>query len=185
MASQTIHAELKGGKALERHLKQIVAKLGKGAAVKVGFFEDRKYPGGPYHFSKKARKGVSKETLAFMNFLEGKPKFDGPVAQVAAWNEFGTKSSPPRPFMRNTVASKSPRWGNGLGQALRRHDYDVHRALDDVGQTVQGQMQETIINWSDPPNSKLTAELKGKNSPLRDTGILLGSVAYEVVDDAD
>lgn len=185
MAARTIDVTLKGGDALERHLKSIAAKLGKGAAVKVGFLESETYPGGTYHFSKAARKGVSPETAGFMDFLEGKPKFAGPVAQVAAWNEFGTKRTPARPFMRHTVASKSPRWGNALGHALRATKYDTRAALALLGQGIQGQIRESIIGWTDPPNSKLTRELKGKNSPLRDSGVMLRAVDYQVTDELD
>lgn len=183
MASHIIPGELKGGKALERHLKTIVGKLGKGAAVRVGFFESETYPGGTYHFSKSARKGMSPETAAFAGFLEGKKKFAGPVAQVAFWNEFGTKRSPARPFMRHTVASKGLRWGNALGQALRANNYDAHAALADVGEGIQGQVREAITNWVDPPNSKVTRELKGVNKPLIDSGVMRRAVDYQVLDD--
>lgn len=183
VAAKTIDVTLKGGEALERHLKSIKSRLGRGVAVKVGFFESETYEGGTYHFSKTALKGMSPESAAFASFLEGKPKFSGPVAQVAFWNEFGTKKTPPRPFMRNTVASKSPRWGNALGMALRRHNYDAARALDDMGQGIQKQVRESITNWTDPPNSKLTRELKGKNKPLIDSGTMRNAVSYEVTDE--
>jgi hypothetical protein len=185
VAAKTIEATLKGGDALKKHLTTIASKLGRGAAVKVGFLESETYPGGTYHFSKAARKGMSPETAAFADFLEGKQKFSGPVAQVAFWNEFGTKRTPPRPFMRNTVASKSPRWGNALGRALRDTKYDAHEALALVGQGIQGQIREAIIGWTDPPNSKITRELKGRNSPLRDSGVMLRAVDYQVTDEMD
>lgn len=185
MAAKTIDVSLKGGAALERHLKTIAAKLGKGAAVKVGFLETATYKGGPHYFTKSRLKQMSPETRRFAEFLQGKPKFSGPVAQVAFWNEFGTKRAPPRPFMRYTVASKSPRWGNALGKALTATKYDARESLRMVGALIQGQIATTIENWSDPPNSKLTRELKGFNSPLRDSGILGQSVDFQVTDDAD
>lgn len=185
MAAKTIDVSLKGGEALERHLKSIAAHLGRGAAVKVGFFESETYEGGTHHFSKAALKGMSEETRNFAIFLEGKPKFSGPVAQVAAWNEFGTKTTPARPFMRHTVASKSPRWGNALGMALRRHKYDARAALSDMGQGIQKQMRESITTWTDPPNSKITRELKGKNKPLIDSGTMRNAVDYQVTDELD
>lgn len=181
MAVKTITADLKGGEALERHLKTITAKLGKGAAVKVGFFEGEKYSGEPYHFTKARLKQMSPEARAFAQFLQGKRRFAGPVAQVAFWNEFGTARTPPRPFMRQTVATKSPRWGNLLGAALRNSHYDVREALNQTGAVMAGQMRTTAENWNDPPNSKLTRELKGFNSPLRDTGLMAKSIDHEVV----
>lgn len=162
-----------------------MSHLGKGAAVKVGFFEGDKYSRDQYKWTKSQLKAMSPEARHFAQFLQGKFKFAGPVAQVAAWNEFGTKRTPARPFMRHTVASKSPRWGNALGAALRRHKFDAKAALHDVGQGIQGQVRESIQNWTSPPNSKLTRELKGFNSPLRNTGFMWNSVDYEVIDPAE
>lgn len=185
MVAKTINAELKGGEALQKHLKTILSKLGKGAAVKIGFFESETYEGGPHHFSKAARKRMSPETERFADFLEGKPKFAGPVAQVAAWNEFGTATTPARPFMRHTVATKSPRWGNALGIALRQHKYDARAALAQVGQGIQRQMRQSITDWQTPPNSKLTRELKGSNKPLINSGTMRNAVDYQVTDELD
>lgn len=182
MASEIATAELKGGRALQKHLKLIAQHLGRGALVQIGFFESEKYGGGVYHFSDQRIAKMSPRVRNFARFLEGKPKFDGPVAQVAFWNEFGTKKTPARPFMRHTVASKSPRWGIALGMALRRHNYDARRALDDMGQGIQKQMRQSITDWSDPPNSELTAGLKGKNKPLIDSGTMRNAVEYEVID---
>lgn len=182
MAAKTITAELKGGDALERHLKGIAKHLGKGATVAVGFLESETYPGGTYHFTKARLKQMSPETRQFAQFLRGKKKFAGPVAQVAFWNEFGTKRSPPRPFMRHTVASKSGRWGVALGHALKHTDYDTRTALAMLGEKIQGQMRESIANWTEPANSKTTRELKGFNSPLRDSGVMMRAVDYQVID---
>lgn len=182
MASKTITAELKGGDALERHLKGIAKKLGKGATVAVGFLESETYPGGTYHFTKARLARMSPEAKAFAGFLQGKQKFAGPVAQVAFWNEFGTKRSPPRPFMRHTVASKSPRWGVALGAALKATNYDTRAALAMLGEKIQGQMRESIQNWTTPANSKLTRELKGFGTPLRDSGVMMRAVDYQVID---
>lgn len=185
MVAEVVTAKLTGGAALEKHLKLITKHLGKGAMVKVGFFEGETYSKDEYHFSKNRLKQMSPEAREFARFLEGKPKFSGPVAQVAFWNEFGTKRSPPRPFMRFTVASKSPRWGNALGAALRATQYNARDALGQVGRLAAGQMREVILNWREPPNSKLTRELKGFIAPLRDTGKMAQSVDYEVTDPSD
>lgn len=185
VAASSINAGLVGGKKLERHLRRIVGKLGHGAAVKVGFFETETYPGGKYHWTDKRLAGMSPEARQFAEFLEGKDKFAGPVAQVAFWNEFGTKKSPPRPFMRNTVASKSPRWGIGLGQALKKTHFDPIPALAIMGMGIQGQIRQTIRDYKDPPNSRVTADLKGFNKPLVNTGQMLRAVDFQVIEDED
>lgn len=153
-----------------------------GATVRVGFLESETYPGGVYHFSKAALKGMSKETRQFAAFLEGKKKFAGPVAQVAFWNEYGTKRTPARPFMRYTIASKSPRWGRALGQALRDNHYDARAALGQMGEGIQGQIRQSITDWSAPPNSKITRELKGSGKPLIDSGVMRRAVDYQVLE---
>lgn len=183
VAAKSLDASLKGGKGLERALKLIAKRLGNGVAVKVGFFEQEKYPGGKYHWTEKRLQGMSPEGRQLAEFLEGKDKFEGPVAQVAFWNEFGTKTSPPRPFMRMTIASKSPRWGVGVANALRKFDYDAPRALDYVGQGMRGQFIQTIEQFKDPPNSRVTQDLKGFNRPLYNTGQMVAALAYEVINE--
>lgn len=183
VAAKSIDAHLKGGKALERHLAMIARKLGKGVAVKVGFFESERYPGGVHHWTDKRLESMSPEGRHLAEFLEGKPKFDGPVAQAAFWAEFGTKTAPPRPFMRNTVAAKSPRWGIGLGNALRKTNYDARAALAIMGMGIQGQIRQTITDFKEPPNSQVTVDLKGFNKPLVSSGQMLRAVDFQVLED--
>lgn len=180
MASRTIESGLQGGRALKKYLKGISDALGDGTEVQVGFFEDATYSGGKRSFTKKRKKKMSPGGREFAEFLEGKEKFSGPVATVAAWNEFGTEKSPPRPFMRKTVATKSPRWGNGLGRALRDNNYDAYEALHVLGEVIQGQMRQSIIDFRDPPNAQLTQDIKGFNDPLVDSGRMLRSVDFQI-----
>lgn len=122
----------KGGDKLQRVLKDLAKKVKRGGAVEVGVFEDATYPDGTS------------------------------VAQVAQWNEFGTKSMPPRPFMRQTINDKQGSWGNDLGKALHATDYDARRALGIVGEHIAGQIRDTIANSSFAPNSDLTNLLKDR-----------------------
>lgn len=185
MASKTVTVEFKGGKALERHLKNIAMELGSGGVVKVGFFEDAIYSGGKRNYTAKRRAKMSQKGKDMAEFLQGKDKYTGPVAQVAVWNEFGTKKTPPRPFMRSTVAKKSPRWGNGLAVALKKTGYNSGEALSILGSVIVGQIQQTIDEWKDPPNAQLTVDLKGFNKPLLDSGRMRAAVAFEVDDGID
>jgi hypothetical protein len=131
------------------------------------------------------RPGTRKSIAKFVDFVRSKPGFTGPVAQVAFWNEFGTKTSPPRPFMRSMVASKSPRWGIGLGAALRRTNYDSRAALAIMGEGIAGQLVQSIVEWKDPPNSALTVALKGFNKPLIDSGQMQRAVDFQVIEGDD
>lgn len=158
MAAKAITANVSGGSALARHLKEIEKRLGKGAHVRVGFMADADYPAG-----------------------DGKSK-PLPVAQVAFWNEYGTLNIPSRPFMRDMIERKSPRWGVALGNALRKTKYDAEKALAIMGEEIKGQLYNSINNWTSPPNAKRTVARKGFNKPLTETGRMLRSVDYQVVD---
>lgn len=186
MAAKSVTVEFSsdnaGGKAT-KYLKKLQRSLGNGASLAVGFLESETYPGGTYHFSKKRLAGMSPEARAMAEFLDGKEKFSGPVAQVAFWNEFGTKIAPPRPFMRHTVATHSKKWGRNLGEALIHTKYNVPRALALIGELIQGQVRESITQWRDPPNSGVTAALKGKNKPLINTGQMLRAVDFQVLEE--
>ena len=63
-----------------------------GAHVKVGVLENSKYPDGT------------------------------PVPLVAFWNEYGTRTAPPRPFFRDTIEQNKKNWSDmtlrGIGRGL-------------------------------------------------------------------
>lgn len=151
----TLTSEMKGGSALARHLREIARRLGDGVSLRVGFLEDAKYPDGT------------------------------PVAQVAMWSEYGTSTSPPRPFIRNMVVSKSPRWGHALGRIVRDNDYDAVRSLSLMGEGIKGQLQQSIQDFTDPPLAQSTIDRKGFSKPLIDTSVMWRSVDFQVTSDKD
>lgn len=160
MAFQAITANVQGGSALERHLKEIEKSLGHGAHVRVGFLSSYTYP-----------QGENGKTLH--------------VAQAAFWNEYGTPAAkhpiPSRPFMRDMVEKRSPRWGVALGNALRKTGYDGEKALAIMGELLQGQMRRSINEWKHPANADATVARKGFNKPLTDTGEMFRSVDFQVM----
>jgi hypothetical protein len=158
---KAIQGSLQGGAALARHLKEIEKRLGAGAHVRVGFLESATYPA----------KAEGSKAL--------------PVATVAFWNEFGTINSPERPYFRDMIERKSPRWGVSLGNILRKNDYDARRSLALMGEGIKGQLQRSIIEWTTPPNAPRTVERKGFNKPLIHTALMLRSVDYQVIDGQD
>ncbi len=148
-------AELTGGAKLAAYLEKTLAAVGAGQPyVKVGFLEGATYPDGT------------------------------PVAAVAAFNEFGVPShgQPPRPFFRRMIAEKSPTWAAGVALQLRLNGNNAHKTLDVVGQGIKGQLQQSITDLTDPPLKPSTVKAKGFSKPLVDTGTMLASVDYEVVD---
>lgn len=143
----------KGGDRLEAHLAGVAKKLAEGKTLRVGFLESETYPDGTN------------------------------VAQVAYWNEYGTKSSPPRPFFRSMISAKSSGWGRKLGTALIRSDYDGDAALSVMGNEIGKQLNESIAETTSPALSPITVMLRGmhaNNTSLVITGKTVGEAAARV-----
>ena len=164
--ARTVSLQFKGGDRMGRVLRQMDKRLHTAQSVNVGFLANAQYPA-EYHTRLEYRISPKRGT-----------RF---VAQAAFWLEFGTKNQPPRPAIRTMVAEKSPRWGESLAYLAKVTNYDATRMLTNMGEGILGQMRESIVNWTSPPNAKLTQEIKGKDKPWIDEGILLNSISYEVV----
>ena len=156
--------EVKGGDALRKRLQEIAANLDKGAEVEVGFMEDKTYPDGTR------------------------------VALVAALNEFGVPShnQPPRPFFRNAIAVNQDKWPVNIVTALKANNYDAEKALALVGEEIQGEIQESILELTEPALAESTiagksrggvskiAGVMGPEKPLIASGLMYNSVVYRV-----
>lgn len=110
------------------------------------------------------------------------------VATVAFWQEYGTRTNtPPRPFMRNTVAEYKQDWARRLGASLMYRN-DFAEALDAVGRTMIDDFRGTIIKGVPPSSAPSTIAFKkriGKeyaNTPLILTRTMLASIVHEVVE---
>jgi len=102
------------------------------------------------------------------------------VAQVAAWNEYGTSKSPPRPFIRNMINKESDKWADTIQRAATAFDYNGHQVLSQMGLVIQEDLQQAIVDFSDPRNADSTIAKKGFNKPLIDTGHMKDSITYLV-----
>ena len=87
---------------------------------------------------------------------------------------------PPRPFFRNMIRANQDKWGAQLGKLLIANNYDAHAALLQMGELMKGQLQQSIRDFSDPPNAPSTIARKGFNDPLIDTGYMVDHVGFEV-----
>jgi len=89
-----------------------------------------------------------------VGWLEGKsyPGTDTTVAEVAIWQEFGTKTIPARPFMRPAIADNKDKWflhaeyvaGNyirGISKESQVFDY--------IGNMIRADIQQAIENVPD------------------------------------
>ena len=136
-----------------RNLDKFLRAAGKGgvSGVSVGFFSTARYDDGT------------------------------PVAAVAAWNEFGTKDIPERPFFRQAIAKME----DDMPKVIRAGINPQRMVIDErlasrVGAWAAGEVQDGITNLREPPNSPRTVAAKGSDNPLIDTGLLRQSVSWEV-----
>ena len=109
---------------------------------------------------------------------------DGPtVAQVAAWNEYGTEHSPSRPFMRQTMKDYRDDISTFAGEALKTaaaEHGDIAPVLNKVGAYTKGKMQKEIRDGDWTPNAPSTIAKKGSSRPLIDSGRMRQSIVYVI-----
>ena len=95
---------------------------------------------------------------------------DSDQAPIAFWNEFGHKGrfpSPPRPFFRTMVSNKSPEWPKMMAGELRRSGMNGKQTLSFMGEHIEDDLKESIINFNSPALSDTTLRLRLKfgNNP--------------------
>jgi hypothetical protein len=146
-----------------------------------------------------------------VGFLAHAPAEPGgaPVAMIAAVQNFGAPSRgiPPRPFFSAMIAKHGGEWGKDTAELLVRTGGDAHRTLVDMGELMEGQLRQSIVDTNTPPDSPVTDLLKQRfpmggqtfadvlkaradvkagitapvTKPLVQSGHLLGSVDSEVI----
>lgn len=121
-----------------------------------------------------------------VGFRAGSGSNDGvPIVEYAAYNEFGTATSPARPFMRRTADQNQREVGDfarTLAAGVIAGRMNANMALNRLGLFYQNLIQTTITSarsWAEPL-SPVTIKRKGSSAPLIDKGILRGAVSYEV-----
>lgn len=115
--------------------------------------------------------------------LENATYPDGtPVAMVAFWNEYGTKTSPVRAFFRTTVSDQKKNWVLSVQNLMKMHD-DPKKVMGLIGEHMRGQIVQSINTWTDPPNAPYTVRMKGFQKPLVWSGQLMRSISFEVNSD--
>lgn len=153
-------------------------------------------------FLEKVKKQKARVDVGF--FPEAKYTDGTQVAEVAIWQEFGTKTKdnkqiiPPRPFLHSTYEENKSKWLKILENSVKKQgkNIDVKKALEKVGFVAQNDVREKIDWWAKegvPRNSKITIEgtlpdkdgnkfIKGKgfDSPLIETGHMRDSVSFKV-----
>jgi len=130
--------------------------------------------------------GVLRGTGAHPNAEGGKT-----IAEIAWWNEFGTKWIPERSFLRTTIRAHNY-YRDAIKEALllakKRFRYeDALQGLKVVGFMAVRDMRRKIVggpfvaNAPSTVRSKSTNETRdNKQKPLIDTGTLRKSIQYQI-----
>ena len=140
--------------------------------------------------------------------LENATYPDGtPVAMVAFWNEYGTRTSPVRAFFRTTVSEQKKNWVLSVQNLMKMHN-NPKQVMGLIGVAMSEQIKDSIKTLSSPKNSDVTLLLKnrfpmggykygdymkaigdaqkgisaegGNNNPLIWSGKMLRSISFEV-----
>lgn len=106
------------------------------------------------------------------------------VAQVAIWNEFGTKTAPPRPAIRTAIALEQPKLARksvklARDMLYRRKRFDTSAKV--LAEQLVKAIKKSISDWSTPPNAPSTIKRKGFNDPLTETGLYEASIGYKLL----
>lgn len=106
------------------------------------------------------------------------------IAQILAFNEFGTPTIPERPVIRFTLRNSRKRYRAVLTKLFRKVLNGKMRdtvALGTFGELVQTDVQLRILNLRTPPNAPSTIKLKGSSNPLIATGVVRQSIRWDTV----
>jgi len=132
-------------------------------------------------------------------FPASKYENGAPVAGVAYVQEFGSPSRgvPPRLGLRVLAEEKRPEWAKVAAQiskGVMSGQLPITAVAEAVGLAAEGNIRERVASVTEPPLKAATVEARkrrlangGKGAqasiakPLVDTGLLLNSVASEVV----
>lgn len=104
------------------------------------------------------------------------------LVDIAAYNEFGTSRIPARPFMKQSFENHEDELQAACNEANKAisNGGTAESALNKLGVTVKGIVQQEIVDGGFAPNAERTIKQKGSEQPLIDTGHMRQSVNYVV-----
>lgn len=129
-----------------------------------------------------------KQNEVFIGYQAGHAKHtdeDGStadMAEIAMFNELGTSTSPPRPFLRMTVDENKDKINQFVETQTKRiaQGASAEQCMKQMGAFGVSLVQEKIGNGTFTPNAESTIKAKGSDKPLIDTGQLRQSVHYVI-----
>lgn len=131
----------------------------------------------------KALESASGETLQVGWLSSANYDGDTPVAQVAFWQEFGTKSAPPRPFFRPAIEDNQGKWA-GLadsgGQAVIEGRATMADVFNGLGLMAQADVKNAITGPQEALSPITLALRRLKNEGAEINGTLVGAVAAAI-----
>lgn len=107
---------------------------------------------------------------------------DVSLAEVAAYNELGTSTSPARPFMKQSFENHEKELQEACDQVNKvlSSGGTAESGLETLGTFLKGLVQKEIVEGGFEPNKPSTVKKKGSAQPLIDTGYMRQSVNYVV-----
>lgn len=104
------------------------------------------------------------------------------LAQVAMFNELGTSTSPPRPFLRMAVDENQDEINAKCERQAKRiaQGASAEECLNQLGIFGKKLVQKKIREGTFIPNAPSTIKAKGSEKPLINTGHMRRSVNYVI-----
>lgn len=104
------------------------------------------------------------------------------MVQIATWNELGTRTSPPRPFLRGSVDDNRDKINSTTASLLQRFikGDTAESVLKKLGAFAVGLVRKKILDGPWIPNAPSTIKKKKSDRPLIDTGRMRQSVHYVI-----
>ena len=119
-----------------------------------------------------------------VGFQSGDGSYDdgADVAEIAAYNEYGSSDTPARPFMKQSWESHESDLKQVCQQAnnVIANGGTAEQACKIIGVAGVGFVQQEIVDGNFAPNAPSTIAKKGSAHPLIDTSRMLQSVKYVV-----
>lgn len=129
--------------------------------------------------------GIQAEDFNKRAIYRGKQTNKTPLGIYAAMQEFGTKNTPDRPFMKKTLDNNVDLFLTQTVSGMRsiyNGNLTMQRLVDRQSKRTEKWMRATIKTWHTPPNTQKTIKAKrGQGStPLRDTSTMLKNIKSKV-----
>jgi hypothetical protein len=103
------------------------------------------------------------------------------LAQIGAWNEWGTPTIPERPHHRLTFTEnlkKAQNLGAKVYKSVQLGTRSPEHALGIIGEWYLNALKHNIVALKNPPNAPSTIKKKKSSNPLIDTSEYLNSMQH-------